>query len=118
MNPGPLDISFLVAGAGQRASPFSAAAMLARPGGLRVALLRRTSDLRLFAKAKIRIRGSRHRITKKNTPSYDEAFFLVGLIEPNWNQIKRELITMWQIVNEVRKDTPVAVKRQSLNLAK
>lgn len=27
---------------------------------------------------------------------------VVGLIGTNWNQIKRELITMWQIVKTVR----------------
>jgi hypothetical protein len=34
---------------------------------------------------------------------------MVSLIGSNWNQIKHELIAMWQIVNEVRKLTPVAV---------
>jgi hypothetical protein len=34
---------------------------------------------------------------------------MVGVIGTNWNQIKRELITMWQIVNQVRKETPVTV---------
>lgn len=34
---------------------------------------------------------------------------MVGAIESNWNQIKRELIVMWQIVNDVRKVSLVAV---------
>jgi hypothetical protein len=38
-----------------------------------------------------------------------ENFNLVSLIGSNWNQIKRELIGMWRIVNEVRTLTPVIV---------
>jgi hypothetical protein len=34
---------------------------------------------------------------------------MVGVIGPNWNQIKRELVAMWQIVNKVRKETPITV---------
>jgi hypothetical protein len=34
---------------------------------------------------------------------------MVGVIGTNWNQIKRELITMWQIVKHVREETTVAV---------
>jgi hypothetical protein len=34
---------------------------------------------------------------------------MVGVVGTNWNQIKRELITMWQIVNQVRKEAPVTV---------
>lgn len=46
---------------------------------------------------------------KKKTPSFDEVHFLVGSAESNWNQIKRQLITMWQIVNEIRNENPVKV---------
>lgn len=34
---------------------------------------------------------------------------MIGVLETNWNQIKRELITMWQIVNKVREETTVTV---------
>jgi hypothetical protein len=34
---------------------------------------------------------------------------MVGVLGTNWNQIKRELITMWQIVNQVREETAVTV---------
>jgi hypothetical protein len=34
---------------------------------------------------------------------------MVGVVETNWNQIKRELISMWQIVNQVRAETTVTV---------
>ena len=32
-----------------------------------------------------------------------------GLVGANRNQIKRELMTMWQIVEQVREETTVAV---------
>lgn len=34
---------------------------------------------------------------------------LVGMAESKWNHIKQELVAMWQIVNEVRKESPVTV---------
>jgi hypothetical protein len=34
---------------------------------------------------------------------------MVGVIGTNWDQIKRELITMWQIVKAVREETAVAL---------
>jgi len=33
---------------------------------------------------------------------------MVGVLGTNWNQIKREMITMWQIVKQVREETAVA----------
>ena len=36
-------------------------------------------------------------------------FPMVSLIGANWHQIKRELVAMWKIVNEVRQLTPVMV---------
>lgn len=36
-------------------------------------------------------------------------FYLVGSAESNWNQVKRQLVTMWQIVNEIRSESPVKV---------
>lgn len=33
------------------------------------------------------------------------AILLVGVLGTNWNQIKHELITMWQIVKQVREET-------------
>ncbi len=34
---------------------------------------------------------------------------MVGVVESNWNQIKLELIGMWEIVNQVRKESSVGV---------
>ena len=34
---------------------------------------------------------------------------LVGVLGTNWNQIKRELIAMWQIINDAREETTVAI---------
>lgn len=34
---------------------------------------------------------------------------MVATIGTNWNQIKRELITMWEIVKAVRQETTAAV---------
>jgi hypothetical protein len=39
---------------------------------------------------------------------------MVGVGESNWNQVKRELITMWRIVKAVREETTVA-RQASLN---
>jgi hypothetical protein len=36
---------------------------------------------------------------------------MIGVIGTNWNQIKRELITMWQIVKQVREETRLQSKR-------
>jgi len=30
---------------------------------------------------------------------------MVGVVGTNWNQIKRELITMWEIVRQIREST-------------
>jgi hypothetical protein len=35
---------------------------------------------------------------------------MVGALGTNWNQIKRELITMWQIVKQVREEITVTVQ--------
>jgi hypothetical protein len=35
--------------------------------------------------------------------------FMVVVMVTNWNQIKRELIVMWKIVNQVRDETYAAV---------
>lgn len=48
-------------------------------------------------------------LIKKIASEEAENSHLVGMVESNWNQIKRELITMWQIVNEIRKESPVTV---------
>jgi hypothetical protein len=34
---------------------------------------------------------------------------MVGVLGTNWNQIKLELLTMWQIVKQVREETGVVV---------
>jgi hypothetical protein len=34
---------------------------------------------------------------------------MVGVVGTNWNQVKRELIAMWQIVKQVREETVVTV---------
>jgi len=34
---------------------------------------------------------------------------MVGVIGTNWNQIKRELIAMWQIVKQVREENTIVV---------
>jgi len=34
---------------------------------------------------------------------------LVAELGSKWNQVKRELIAMWKIVNDVRKESPVNV---------
>jgi hypothetical protein len=34
---------------------------------------------------------------------------LIGVIGTNWNQLKWELIAMWQIVKQVREETTDAV---------
>jgi hypothetical protein len=34
---------------------------------------------------------------------------MVGVIGTNWNQIKRELIMMWQIVKQIRTETATAI---------
>jgi hypothetical protein len=35
---------------------------------------------------------------------------IVGVLGTNWNQIKRELITMWQIVSQVREEQSLTPK--------
>lgn len=56
-----------------------------------------------------RIANSLSVIDIKKDPSITDESHLVSLVGAEWKQIKTELITMWQIVNEVRKLTPVAV---------
>ena len=34
---------------------------------------------------------------------------MVGVIGTNWNQIKSELITMWEIVRTIREEVSVTV---------
>ncbi len=34
---------------------------------------------------------------------------MVGVLGTNWNQIKRELIEIWKIVNKVRQETSVRI---------
>lgn len=33
---------------------------------------------------------------------------MVGTLGTNWKQVKQQLITMWQIVKQVREETTVA----------
>jgi hypothetical protein len=40
---------------------------------------------------------------------------MVGVMGTNWNQIKRELITMWQIVKQVRRELLLHSKQVYLN---
>lgn len=35
---------------------------------------------------------------------------MVGVVGTNWNQIKRELIAMWQIVKQVRTETTLVAQ--------
>lgn len=48
-------------------------------------------------------------IPKKKDASASSDSDLVGAAESHWNQIKRQLVIMWQIVNEIRKEAPVGV---------
>ena len=45
----------------------------------------------------------------KKDLSESEKSHLVSLVGSNWKQIKKELITMWEIVNKVRYTAPVGI---------
>ena len=53
--------------------------------------------------------GGRAVLYLEEAQFFNEAFDFVATPEPKWNQIKRELITMWQIVNKVLRESPVTV---------